>query len=431
LLDGAGFYGAVQAFLVVNCVGQVVFGLRRVLMSARVSSVLGFIMPMMLMAFLASVPAFGQESMMESRFRHGTEAMRNGSFEEAAQDFLAVIHTSPRFAEAYLNLGLVREQQGKYENAIQSLQQALRLKPALRGANLFLGIAQYRLNHYDQAIAALEREAKANPSDAQAWMWLGVTQLAAEKPEDAVLALDTAAKLAPSDVDILYHRGHAHMLVSKESYERMFHADPHSLRVHQVLAQADAEAGRDQDAIAEYQAALKIAPDQPGLHEALGTEYWKTGKLDEAEAEYQQELTLDPRSILATYKLGSLLVERAKAQEGKPLLEAALRQNPNLRNAYYYLGRAEMQLGNDEAAVANLKRAVSADTDPEIIQQAYYQLAQLYRRMHKAEESQAALVQFQKLRQEATEHQQQLFEKKRKTQEQGVADPPVPSNDPN
>ena len=42
------------------------------------------------------------------------------------------------------------------------------------------------------------------------------------------------------------------------------------------------------DAIAEYQAAIKLAPTQPGLHEELGSEYRNAGKPVEAEASFQR-----------------------------------------------------------------------------------------------------------------------------------------------
>jgi tetratricopeptide (TPR) repeat protein len=364
-------------------------------------------------------------------FRQATAALREGHLEEAASGFEAVTRALPTFAGAHFNLGLVREEQGKFEEAVASLKKALTLNPRLPGANLFLGIAQYRLNQYEPAASALRLEIKQSPSDAKAWMWLGVTQLAMEQPEDAAVSLDRAAKLAPNDVDILYHRGHAHLLVSKLSYERMLHADPNSWRIHQVLAQANSEASRDMDAIAEYQAAIKAAPQQPGLHEELGTEFWKMGKMEEAEAEYKQELAIDPHSLLATYKLGSLQVMTAKAAEGKPLIESALRQDPNLKEAYYYLGRAEMQLGNDAAAVDAFKKAIAVISDPDIIEQVWYQLAMVYRRMHRAEDSQRALATFQKLKDEAAEHQQISLEKKRAAQGLDNAPPADPPKDPN
>jgi tetratricopeptide (TPR) repeat protein len=364
-------------------------------------------------------------------FQLATAALREGRLDEAATGFEAVTRAAPSFAGAHFNLGLVREEQGKFEEAVASLKKALTLNPRLPGANLFLGIAHYRLNQYEHALTALRLETKQNPSDAKAWMWLGVTQLAMEQPEDAAASLDRAAKLAPNDVDILYHRGHAHLLVSKLSYERMLRADPSSWRIHQVLAQADSEAARDMDAIADYQAAIKAAPQQPGLHEELGTEYWKMGKMEEAAAEYQRELAIDPHSLLATYKLGSLQVMTAKAAEGKPLIESALRQDPNLKEAYYYLGRAEMQLGNDSSAVDAFRKGIAVISDPDIIEQTWYQLAMVYRRMHRTEDSQKALATFQKLKDEAAEHQQLSMEKKRAAQGQQSAPPSDPPKDPN
>ncbi len=345
-------------------------------------------------------------------FQLATAAMREGRLEEAATGFENITHSAPTFVGAHFNLGLVREEQGRFEDAVASLKKAVGLNPRLRGANLFLGIAHYRLNQYEPAVAALRLEIKLNPADPKAWMWLGVAELAQEQPEEAAVALDKAAKLAPNDVDILYHRGHAHLLVSKLSYERMLHSDPDSWRVRQVLAQADAEADRDMDAVSEYQAAIKAAPQQPGLHEELGTEFWKLNKIEEAEGEYKRELAIDPHSMLATYKLGSLLVESAKPAEGKPLIEAALRQEPNLKEAYYYLGRAQMQLGNENEALDALKKAVTLNSNPEILVQAWYQLAIVYRRMHRMEEAQQAMSTFQKLKEQESEHRQQELERK-------------------
>ena len=195
--------------------------------------------------------------------------MQRGNLNVAGDGFEAAARAAPAFAEAHFNLGLVREEQGRFEEAIASFEKALALKPRLHGANLFLGIAYFRLDRLDKAFAAIQKESASYSKDAPAWMWLGVVRLAQGKPEEAAEALDKAAKLAPDDMDILYHRGRAHLQVSKNSYGRMFKVDSHSWRVHQVLAQANAEADRHTDAVAEYLAAIKLAPSQPGLHEEL------------------------------------------------------------------------------------------------------------------------------------------------------------------
>jgi tetratricopeptide (TPR) repeat protein len=364
------------------------------------------------------------------KFRDASEAMRSGNLDEATAGFAAIVKQAPTFAEAHFNLGLVREEQGHHDEAIASFEKALSLKPRLHGANLFLGVAHYKLNQFDQALAALRKEATAYPKDAGAWMWLGVVALAKDRPEEAAEALDKAAQLAPADVDILYHRGQAHLLVSKNSYAKMFEADPKSWRVRQVLAQANAEAERHTDAIAEYEAAIKLAPKQPGLHEELGSEYRNAGKPQEAEAAFLQELEIDPYNVLARYKLGVLAVERNDGAKAKELIEAALRQKPGLRHADYNLGRAEMQIGNDTVAAEHFQQATKTETDPEVLQQSWFQLGIVYRRLHRMPEAQQAMATFQKLKdQEAENSQKQL--KRFQVQQESVAQPSDHDPSPN
>src|SRR5882762_6642323 len=52
------------------------------------------------------------------RFRQASEAMRQGNLEQAGDGFAEVVKQSPAFAEAYLNLGLGREEQGRHKEAI-------------------------------------------------------------------------------------------------------------------------------------------------------------------------------------------------------------------------------------------------------------------------------------------------------------------------
>lgn len=347
-----------------------------------------------------------------------TSALREGRLDDAAAGFRAVVKATPTFAEAYFNLGLVCQQQGKYEDAIASFQKALRIKPRLHGANLFLGISELRLNHFDQAIIALQKETTAYPKESPAWMWLGVVWLAEEKPEKAIEALDRAYKLDPENTDVLYHRGRAHLLVSKDSYVQMFKLDPKSWRVHQVLAQTDAESEHHEEAVAEYLEAIKLAPKQPGLHEELGTEYRILVKLPEAEAAFRQELEIDPNNVLARYKLGVMMVEKGEAKEGKQLIEDALKDKPGLRNSDYNLGRAEMQLGNDEKAVEDFKRALQGDSEQEIIRQSWYQLGTVFRRMHRTAEAQQAFAMYQRLKDEEEADLQARKRKRALQQEQ-------------
>jgi tetratricopeptide (TPR) repeat protein len=390
-----------------------------------------------LFAFLAVLLCLGEPlcaqmaSDASEIFRQASEAMQRGNLNAAGDGFETAAKAAPTFAEAHFNLGLVREEQGRFDEAIASFQKALALKPRLHGANLFLGIAYFRLNQLDRALAAIQKESASYSKDAPAWMWLGVVRLAQDKPEEAAEALDKAATLAPGDTDVLYHRGRAHLLVSKNSYAKMFKAGPKSWRVHQVLAQANAEADRHTDAVAEYLAAIKLAPTQPGLHEELGSEYRSLGKVQEAETSFLRELEIAPHSVLAKYELGVLAVEQGDGAKGKVLIESALKEKPGLLHSDYNLGRAEMLLGNDAAAARLLVRATSAaGSDPGVIQQAWYQLGIVYRHLHRMEDAQGAMATFQKLKDEEAENSQKVLKRYEAQQNPAAGQPPPSPENP-
>jgi tetratricopeptide (TPR) repeat protein len=384
-----------------------------------------------LLLCVATIASQQTKTDVNETFRQASAAMRQGNLDEAAAGFESVAQAAPTFAEAHFNLGLVREEQGRFDDAVVSFQKALGIKPRLHGANLFLGVAYFRLNQLNKAVDAIQKETAGYPKDALAWMWLGVVRLAQEQPEQAAMVLDKAAELAPDDMDILYHRGRAHLLVSKNSYGRMFKIDPRSWRVHQVIAQANAEADRHLDAVAEYQAAIKLAPTQPGLHEELGSEFRSLGKIPEAEDAFARELEIDPNNVLAKYKLGALDVEKGDVTKGKELIEAALKEKPGLLHSDYNLGRAEMLLGNDAAAAQLLERATSAaGSDPVVIEQAWYQLGIVYRRLHRMEDAQKAMATFQKLKDEDAENSQKALRRYELQQNPNSAQPPSSPQNP-
>ena len=347
-----------------------------------------------------------QAASVSEAMRQGAAQMKAGNFAEAAAAYALVTKAAPAFAEGYFDLGLAEEQAGQLDAARASLEKAVRLKPGLRGANLFLGTIAYRQNRFKEAETRLVEETRLDQNSAKAFMWLGVCRLAEDDPHAAIAPLEKAYALDPSDVDILYHRGRAYLLMANASYDAMFKQDHDSVRVHQVLGEAYAQGYRNQDAIGEFELAIRMAPRQPGLHEELGDENWVAGHLDRAAQAYREELHVDPNAATAMYKLGSLLVQQDQgAQEGIELLRVALRLDPSLTDAHYYLGVGLMVTSKDEDAIGEFQAAIVADPKGDRAMTSYYKLSQVYRKLHKADEAQAALENFQRMRAEGKQRQ--------------------------
>jgi tetratricopeptide (TPR) repeat protein len=367
--------------------------------------------PMIALAFaLCSEPGISQTANTGSLLEQGNHAMRRGDVTEAIRDFTDFTHSSPNSAVGYFNLGLALEQAGHLEESLKALRKAQALQPALRGVQMFTGIVNYKLNRLSDAHDVLLHASQLEPKNAAVWMWLGIVELAQGQAELAVTALDKASQLDPSNVDILYHRGRAHLLVSKESYSAMFKLDPNSWRVHEVVGQSDAEAFRFDNAISEFLLAVNAAPHEPGLHEELGDAYWQAYKLQEADDAYGEEIKIDPANTAALYKLGSLRVTRNDAASGVPLLQQALAADPTLTDAYYYLGKGEVVLGKDEAAIEQFRLATVDKNAEELRIMSWYQLAMLYRKLHRSQEAGEAMTRFRQMKTARDQRQENNFQ---------------------
>ena len=331
-------------------------------------------------------------------FEQGNEAIRKGNATEAVRDFQEFLRLRPGSAEGYFNLGLALQSASQLQESLTALGKAASLQPGLHGLRLFTGIVNYKLNHLSAAHEDLVSETRLEPRNAAGWMWLGVVDLAQNNADAAAAVLDKAALLDPANQDILYHRARAHLLISKASYAAMFKINPDSWRVHEVLGQADAEAFRTDDAISEFRLALRTAPHEPGLNEELGDACWTAGNLQEADDAYSEEIKIDSANAIALYKLGSLRVTRDDAAGGVPLLEQALALDPTIGDAHYYLGKGNAALGKDDVAIEHFRLATNPQGTEELRIMSWYQLATLYRNLHRTQEAGEALAAFRKMK---------------------------------
>jgi tetratricopeptide (TPR) repeat protein len=129
--------------------------------------------------------------------------------------------------------------------------------------------------------------------------------------------------------------------------------------------------------------------------------------------------------------LGVLPVEQGNGAKRKELIEAALREKPGLLHSDYNLGRAEMLPGNDDAAAQLLERATSAPgSDPEVVEQAWYQLGIVYRHLHRMQDAQKAMATFQKLKDTEAENLQNKLKRYEAQQNPNSAQPPPSPQNP-
>jgi protein O-mannosyl-transferase len=87
------------------------------------------------------------------------------------------------------------------------------------------------------------------------------------------------------------------------------------------------------DAIKEFQMAIKINPFFADAHNNLGLIYLRQGRIDEATKEIQNALALEPNSGYIRDSLGQIYLAQGRNEEAKRAFQSALKLDPNCAEA--------------------------------------------------------------------------------------------------
>jgi eukaryotic-like serine/threonine-protein kinase len=189
----------------------------------------------------------------------------------AVVDLTRAIELDPAHIEARLALARLRmELQQQPAEAEVLLLEVCRLDPKHARACVYLGTARGLQGDYDSASELHERGLALDPTLPEAWIGRARDRQVAGDHEGAIVALRRARELDPSsmarhELAGLYHNlgRTAEALVEAESVVEDNPSDPRSYMLRGDLL---GKAGRHEDAVLDYEAALRLAPPSHLMH---------------------------------------------------------------------------------------------------------------------------------------------------------------------
>jgi Tfp pilus assembly protein PilF len=138
-----------------------------------------------------------------------------------------------------------------------------------------------------------------------------------------------------------------------------------------------------ENALKDFQAALRIDPSFPGIYTLVGTAQDKLGDVDQAEQSFREALKVNAEDFEANVYLGTILLKKRELGESKPYLERALQLNPSSALAQYEMAIWESTSGQYQAATDRLEALVK--DNPKWLEP-HVELASLYYRLHRPED---------------------------------------------
>lgn len=177
--------------------------------------------------------------------------------------------------------------------------------------------------------------------------------------------------VASVESQLAYHRGvvafgEGNLDQAKQQFESMLSEDPDDASVLQYLGIIASKQNDPDLAIDFFRRAVQADPEDAEIRFTLGVALLHRDRADEARQEFDRVLAVEPDNAQAEFYAGVADYRRQNYPETVRHMRAALSIDPSLRlRARYYVGLAEVFMGNLEASTAAFADAASlSPSDP-------------------------------------------------------------------
>src|SRR4029078_2379882 len=148
----------------------------------------------------------------------------------------------------------------------------------------------------------------------------------------------------------------------------------------------------------EYRKSLAVNTNQPETHYLLGLAVLKSGSPAEAVEEFRTALKGDPNNASKKYHLAFALIQVQQKEEARKLLAEVIKQDSKYADAFYELGKLQLEQGEVKPAIANFERGSQLSPNSDYM---HYQLAMAYRRDSRADDAEREIKIYQALKNQA------------------------------
>lgn len=209
---------------------------------------------------IAAAPDF-----MQGRLERAQILIAQGHDKEAESDVHAVMHAQPRSGAAIYLDALIALHEKDLHRADSDLQKISGIIAAIPKGYYVQALVQFNLHEVDQAADSAQRYVARNPDDLAGHKLLGIIELARGHPAQTI---DTLAK-----------------------FDSTGKADAGAL---DLLGRAYAALGTSSKALAAFNEAIKLAPDNAALRLRLGATQLRAGNTEAATKDLQESFDITP-----------------------------------------------------------------------------------------------------------------------------------------
>ena len=271
----------------------------------------------------------------------GSIYLQNGQIQPAIEDFQVVYQnpTGPLKANAadklmqcYWSMGKQAADQKNWKAAINHYEKALQYDNDSTGLYLDQAKAYLQVEDYSKATSTLCRVIARDEKSGEAQQLLGDSYMTLHQYADAVAPYQRARQLMPNNFKIICG-----------------------------LTEAYKERGMYDDAISLCQQAVQMDAKNFEGYYLLGSLYSVKEQLPDALKNLQQAVSMNNTDVKSRLELGSVYKKMKQYDSAMNEFQEALRLNPQLAAAKNEIGLVNVMMGNYLTAVSDFEGAIAID----------------------------------------------------------------------
>jgi len=307
----------------------------------------------------------------DADYREGVTALNQNDLKTAQLKFEAVVRLAPAAEQGHSALGAVLVREGQLAAGTRELEKALAIQPSDRAAQMNLAMVYAESGGAAKAVplfAKLEASAQAErrPLSVQVLQAYARSLQATGQTQAAITQMKQAVTQESRNPEIhdalgsLYAMERNWALAEQQFTEAVTLKDDLAIaHLHLGLTRsAEQKPGSEE----EWMKAYALAPHEPAIALAVGKALSDAGRDANAVPVLEHALKLEPNSLAARYQLALVLQRVNRVPEAIELLKQVIEAEPRNIEALTNLGMAYAQEHEASQGIPVLKQAIALNS---------------------------------------------------------------------
>lgn len=326
-------------------------------------------------------------------------ARQANQLDRATRLYEQALALRPDWMDGWWSLGTIEYDRNNYSEAARAFARVKALNPKAGTARVMLGLCEFQLGEDAVALTDLQAGEKLGIlNDQQLWQVMiyheGVLLRRAAKFEDAQKTLDRLCSRDIEEPNVVQQLG---MTALRQPGKDALVAGSTGAEIVSAVGYAECAAAQHKfdDARQSYAELVKRYPQYPNIHYAYGRFLINLNDTEGAVDQFKEEIKNQPDHVFARLEIAAVDYH-VDSKAALPYAEQAVKLNPKLPLAHFYLGLLLLDTGDYGKAIPELEIASKAfPTEAQV----YFALANAYDRAGRKEDAARARAKFLSLSQ--------------------------------